>query len=647
MKQEIIRKLSAAVAMSLVVGVSLAACGGSSSSTAAGVTKTGSADGFGGAVTATLTVDANGTVTDCKLEGAQETENIGGAALEELSKQVVAANGPAIDGVAGATVTTKAVRKAVAAALGVELAEEAPADSAAAAPAEPAAIVPVEGGIQIGQAYAAAHGTKCFTEAVAVVKDDVILAAYLDDFQFTSTDAGVTAVPNSDSDFAAGYAEGKVLMSKRANADYYSKMMAEKGGSTVALDANFDAIQNFAVGKTISELEDVAAKGAEAVDAVSGATLVDTAGYLSAIVDAAKNAQTTQAVEFNGSSEDLKLNVVYGAAHGTKCFTSGAVATAGDTIVLSYIDEFQFAGSDAGVVGVPNSDSDFGAGYAEGKVLMSKRVNADYYSKMMAEKAGSTVSLDANYDAIQNHVNGMSIADAEALSKDEKAVDAVSGATGYSVTVDNGTPQTVTDNAFTATGLTAGTSHDFSVVALAALAAAQALGIPIEDAAQALSLCQGVRGRAEVVPTDTDYTVLIDYAHTPDGLKNILSTVCGFADARVLVVFGCGGDRDRTKRAEMGRIAARLADEVIVTSDNPRTENPYAILHEILAGMADSATPFAVLESRREAIAYALDHARTGDVVVLAGKGHETYQVVGAETLPLDERQVVREHLSQ
>ena len=144
------------------------------------------------------------------------------------------------------------------------------------------------------------------------------------------------------------------------------------------------------------------------MDAVSGATLVDTAGYLSAIVDAAKNAQTTQAVEFNGSSEDLKLNVVYGAAHGTKCFTSGAVATAGDTIVLSYIDEFQFAGSDAGVVGVPNSD---------------------YYSKMMAEKAGSTVSLDANYDAIQNHVNGMSIADAEALSKDEKAVDAVSGAT--------------------------------------------------------------------------------------------------------------------------------------------------------------------------------------------------------------------------
>ena len=202
MKQEIIRKLSAAVAMSLVVGVSLAACGGSSSSTAAGVTKTGSAEGFGGAVTATLTVDANGTVTDCKLEGAQETESIGGAALEELSKQVVAANGPAIDGVAGATVTSKAVRKAVAAALGVELGRRSPADSAAAAPLSPRHR---PGGRRHPDrsGYAAAHGTKCFTEAVAVVKDDVILAAYLDDFQFTSADAGVTAVPNSDSDFAA------------------------------------------------------------------------------------------------------------------------------------------------------------------------------------------------------------------------------------------------------------------------------------------------------------------------------------------------------------------------------------------------------------------------------------------------------------
>lgn len=429
MKKDTIRKLGAAVVMCAVVGGALAvgvSKGGAS--VTGGETKTGSADGFGGPVTATLTVAEDGSIVDCKLEGAQETETIGGAALAELSEQVVAANGPDIDGVAGATVTSKAVKKAVAAALGMELAEE-PAASAPAAPAEPAAIVPVEGGIQIGQAYAAAHGTKCFTEAVAVVKDDVILAAYIDDFQFVGADAGVTALPNSDADFGAGYAEGKVLMSKRENAAYYSNMMAEKAGSTVALDANFDAIQSFVVGKTISELEEVAAKGAEAVDAVSGATLVDTAGYISAIVDAAKNAQETQAVEFDGSSDELKLNVVYGAAHGTKCFTTGAVVTAGDTIVLSYIDEFQFMGKDSGAVGVPNSDSDFAAGYADGQMLVSKRVNAKLYSQMMAEKAGATVAIDANFDAIQNHVDGMSIADAEALSQNENAVDAVSGAT--------------------------------------------------------------------------------------------------------------------------------------------------------------------------------------------------------------------------
>jgi len=429
MRKEIIRKLGAAVVMCAVVGAALAACGSKtdSAATTGGETKTGSAEGFGGTVTATLTVAEDGSVVDCKLEGAQETETIGGAALAELSEQVVAANGPEIDGVAGATITSKAVKKAVAAALGMELAEE-PAASAPA-PAEPAAVVPVEGGIQIGQAYAAAHGTKCFTEAVAVVKDDVILAAYIDDFQFAGADAGVTAVPNSDSDFGAGYAEGKVLMSKRENAEYYSSMMAEKAGSTVALDANFDAIQSFVVGKTISELEEVAAKGADAVDAVSGATLVDTAGYISAIVDAAKNAQETQAVEFDGSSDELKLNVAYSAANGTNCFTSGAVVTAGDTIVLSYIDEFQFMDKNSGVVGVPNSDSDFAAGYADGQVLASKRVNTEIYSKMMADYAGSTVAIDANYNAIQNHVDGMSIADAEALSKDENAVDAVSGAT--------------------------------------------------------------------------------------------------------------------------------------------------------------------------------------------------------------------------
>ena len=183
--------------------------------------------------------------------------------------------------------------------------------------------------------------------------------------------------------------------------------------------------------------------------------------------------------------------------------------------------------------------------------------------------------------------------------------------------------------------------------ALAALAAARLLGVPTAPAARALERCRGVRGRCEVVPTEADYTVIIDYAHTPDGLKSILETVCGFAEKRVLTVFGCGGDRDRTKRARMGRIAAALSDFAVVTSDNPRTEPPYAILHDVLEGMRGSRTPFAVLEDRREAIAYALDHARAGDVVLLAGKGHETGQIVGTRVYPLDERKIVCEHLKQ
>ncbi len=189
---------------------------------------------------------------------------------------------------------------------------------------------------------------------------------------------------------------------------------------------------------------------------------------------------------------------------------------------------------------------------------------------------------------------------------------------------------------------------DFSVYnALAALAAAKLLGVPLCDAAKALRDCKGVRGRCEVVPTGTDYTVLIDYAHTPDGLRNILETVCGFARNRVIVVFGCGGDRDRTKRSRMGRIAAALADLAVVTSDNPRTEPPYAILHDVLDGMRASRTPFAVIENRREAIAYALDHAAAGDVVVLAGKGHEPYQVVGNRRYPFDEREIIYEYLER
>lgn len=284
-------------------------------------------------------------------------------------------------------------------------------------------------GIQIGQAYAAVNGTRSFTEAVAVVQNDVLVAAYLDDFQFNDAKPEVVGVPNSDAAFGADYAEGQVLMSKRQNTGFYSQMMTDYAGSTVAIDANYDAIQEFAVGKTISELKAVAAKGAEAVDAVSGATLADTAGYLGAIVQAAEAAQSAPVAPFEGDVSQLELNVVYSAANGDNCFTSGAAVTDGDTIVASYVDEFQFMDASDEIVGVPNSDADLSAGYAEGKVLASKRVNAAPYSKMMTDYAGSTVSIDSNYDSIQSHLVGMTISAAAALSQDAAAVDAVSGAT--------------------------------------------------------------------------------------------------------------------------------------------------------------------------------------------------------------------------
>ena len=421
MKKTISLLLSAAMVLSL------AACSPKSEPTPtpdAGETLTGTGKGFGGDVTVTLT-RVDGAITACSIEGKDETPDIGGKAFAELESQVVAANGYDIDGVSGATMTTKGVKAAVAAALGEEYKEEeTPVETAGPAP-----IVEIEGGLQLGLAYGAAHGTKCFTEAYAVVKDDVIVAAFLDDFQFVASEAGLDVVPNSDKEFGQGYAEGKALASKRTVADYYSKNMADKAGSTVRIDDNFDAIQTFVVGKTIAEVEAVVAQGDAAVDAVSGATLADTAGYLDAIVQAAKNAQATQAVEFTGDSANLKLNVAYSAANGENCFTAAAALTDGDTIVLSYIDEFQFLDAGEGIVGVPNSDEAFAEGYAEGKVLCSKRTDTAAYSAMMANYAGSTVAIHDNYNAIQNHVNGMTVAEAEALSGTENAADAVSGAT--------------------------------------------------------------------------------------------------------------------------------------------------------------------------------------------------------------------------
>ena len=140
---------------------------------------------------------------------------------------------------------------------------------------------------------------------------------------------------------------------------------------------------------------------------------------------------------------------------------------------------------------------------------------------------------------------------------------------------------------------------------------------------------------------------MIDYAVTPDAIENVLRTVKGFAEGRVVILFGCGGDRDRGKRPKMGKIAAQMADFVVVTSDNPRTEDPDAIIADILPGLDGTSTPYVVEADRVKAIYYALDHAQPKDVIILAGKGHETYQIIGHEKHHLDEREVVAGYIAE
>jgi UDP-N-acetylmuramoyl-L-alanyl-D-glutamate--2,6-diaminopimelate ligase len=176
---------------------------------------------------------------------------------------------------------------------------------------------------------------------------------------------------------------------------------------------------------------------------------------------------------------------------------------------------------------------------------------------------------------------------------------------------------------------------------LGAVAAARLLGIADEAIARGVRELRGVPGRFEAVDEGQPFAVLVDYAHTPDSLENVLRTARGLAQNRVICVFGCGGDRDRGKRPQMGRIASELADLAIVTSDNPRSEDPNAIIAEILEG-ADGAE---VEPDRREAIARAVAAAGDGDVVVIAGKGHEQGQQFADRTIPFDDREVAREAL--
>lgn len=189
----------------------------------------------------------------------------------------------------------------------------------------------------------------------------------------------------------------------------------------------------------------------------------------------------------------------------------------------------------------------------------------------------------------------------------------------------------------------------FSVYnALAAAACGLTLGLPFDRLVDALCHARGVKGRAEIVPTGRDFTVVIDYAHTPDGLEKICKTMRECCHGRLVTLFGCGGDRDKGKRPKMAAAAAALSDYLVITSDNPRTEEPEAIIEDILTGLpAAGGPPYTVIPNRVEAIHWAIRNAQPGDTLLLAGKGHETYQVLKDGVIHLDEREVVADALKE
>jgi UDP-N-acetylmuramoyl-L-alanyl-D-glutamate--2,6-diaminopimelate ligase len=180
---------------------------------------------------------------------------------------------------------------------------------------------------------------------------------------------------------------------------------------------------------------------------------------------------------------------------------------------------------------------------------------------------------------------------------------------------------------------------------LAALATARSLGIPDDAAVQGVADVRGVPGRVETVEEGQDFLVMVDYAHTPDGIQNVLRAARPLSDRNLILVFGCGGDRDRAKRPLMGKAATSLADLTVITSDNPRSEDPLEIIAEIERGAKDGGGTYMVELDRRAAIRLAVSDARPGDVVVIAGKGHETGQELAHETIPFDDRVVAGEEI--
>jgi UDP-N-acetylmuramoyl-L-alanyl-D-glutamate--2,6-diaminopimelate ligase len=184
--------------------------------------------------------------------------------------------------------------------------------------------------------------------------------------------------------------------------------------------------------------------------------------------------------------------------------------------------------------------------------------------------------------------------------------------------------------------------------ATAAYAVCRLYGLAETEILDALQRCSGVKGRCEVIPTGREFSVICDYAHTPDAIENILENVKLYTEGRLICLFGCGGNRDRNKRPLMAQAAAKYADLLIVTSDNPRDEQPEAIIDDILAGLEESTVLREVVVERADAIVHAMKIALPGDVIVLAGKGHEDYQIFeNNRHIHFDEREIVAEALKE
>lgn len=285
--------------------------------------------------------------------------------------------------------------------------------------------------IVLRRALSAPHGEGAFARVAVVTQGDTILAAALDEFQYFDEE-GFNALPNQDGDqeFKEGSLEGKVLGSKLENNEEYSKLMEEKADSKVSISDNFRAIEDFVAGKTIGEIEDLIAdsEDGKAIDAVSGATLVDTKAYLTSIVDAAKN--DDYAVKADTQNVDnLDLKSAFGTRNTEKAVVDVFVLLQNDTIVATSIDEYQYFGEN----GVPNSDKKFGENYADDKKqLASKLENDRAYSDMMIEHAKATKDLSENYKAIEEFTKGKTAEDIKKTADENeegKPVDAVSGAT--------------------------------------------------------------------------------------------------------------------------------------------------------------------------------------------------------------------------